>query len=100
MKLNMNEHYKKEIVLNTGMRQFMDIQNLDRKYVGTNDYMGFCYFWDHEIKHYLRDATAFQRVKVHKLFLQNKIPFDKKEKYFKTNERAMKIVEHVFKVHQ
>tara|TARA_Y100000114_G_scaffold69778_1_gene63863 strand:- start:44 stop:349 length:306 start_codon:yes stop_codon:yes gene_type:complete len=94
-KVSMKEHYQTKLVFNFGMDQFQDIQKLDKSYVGTLNYMGLAYFWDHEVKHALRDATPYQRVKVHKLFMANDIPFDKKGKYFISNKDAEKIVNKV-----
>ena len=59
--------------------------------------MGLAYFWDHGygIKHWLRDATPYQRVKTHKLFIANNIPFNEKDRYFISNKLAEKIVNKV-----
>ncbi len=89
--ISMKEHYQTKLVFNFDMDQFEAIQKLDKSYVGTSNYMGLAYFWDHEVKHWLRDATPFQRVKIHKLFIANKIPFDKKAKYFISNKLAEQI---------
>jgi|TARA_R100001530_G_scaffold126950_1_gene95990 hypothetical protein len=90
-KVSMKEHYQTKLVFNFDMDQFESIQKLDKSFVGTKHYMGLAYFWDHEVKHWLRDATPFQRVKAHKLFMANNIPFDKKERYFISNQLAEKI---------
>ena len=89
--ISMKENYKTTLILNYDMDQYKQIHKLDKSYVGTNNYMGLAYFWDHEIKHWLRDATPYERVKIHKLFLANKIPFDKKDKYFISNKLAEEI---------
>ena len=99
-KINMDEHYKVDLYLNCGMNSFEQLDKLDKSFVGTNDYMGLAYFWDHEIKWWLRDATAYQRIKVHKLFIKNNVPFNKKDKGFKTNEVALKICHDVFEAHK
>ena len=90
-KISMKENYKTTLIFNNDMDQYKQIHKLDKSYVGTNNYMGLAYFWDHEVKHWLRDATPFQRVKVHKLFIANKIPFDNEYKYFVSNKLAEKI---------
>tara|TARA_R110002020_G_scaffold448573_3_gene661429 strand:- start:1617 stop:1832 length:216 start_codon:yes stop_codon:yes gene_type:complete len=59
--------------------------------------MGLAYFWDRDLQHSLRDATAWQRVKVHKLFLENGIPFDIEHSFFNTTELAREICVHVCK---
>jgi hypothetical protein len=88
----MENYYKTEIVLNLKSKtQFEKLWSLDSKLIGTDDYMGFAYFWDNNIKWWLRDATPFQRIKVHKLFMENNIKFDKNEKCFISNKLAEKI---------
>jgi hypothetical protein len=99
-KVNMDEHYKTDLYLNCGMKQFNQLNKLDKSFVGTNDYMGLAYFWDHEVKWWLREATAYQRVKVHKLFIKNNVPFCKKDKCFITNDLALKICHDVFETNK
>ena len=43
---------------------------VDRKFRGTDDYMGLAYFWAHDYKHYLRDASIAKRRVVHKKLLE------------------------------
>lgn len=99
-KINMDEHYKVDLYLNCGMNSFEQLDKLDKSFVGTNDYMGLAYFWDHEVKWWLREATAYQRVKVHKLFMINNVPFNKKDKGFITNDVALKICYDVFETNK
>lgn len=43
----------------------------DQKFVGTDSYMGFAYFWNLEYKFAMRDfATNAQRRRIHKAFLR------------------------------
>lgn len=42
-----------------------EIYKLDKSFIGTEDYIGIAYFWTHEYKHYLRDATISQRRRIH-----------------------------------
>ena len=50
---------------------FCALNDMDKKYIGTKDYMGIAFFWGgHGIKHYMRDATFSQRKRVHKKFLE------------------------------
>jgi len=76
------------------------LRKLDKSFVGTSEYMGFAWFWDHEIKHYMRDSTAKQKKYIHDSFLLNKVPFKfckiSKQGYFKTNKLANKIVDDYF----
>ncbi len=43
--------------------------NLDDSFVGTPDYMGVAYFWNHAYRHYLRDASIAQRRRIHNKML-------------------------------
>ena len=77
---------------------FNKLYELDKKLIGTKEYMGFAWFWDHGIKFYMRDSTAKQKKYIHDSFILNKIPFIKYKNggYFKTNKIAEKIVEDYF----
>ena len=48
---------------------------LDETYVGTPSYLGMAYFWAYEYRHYMRDASIAQRVKVHKKWLKAGLDF-------------------------
>src|SRR5687767_10358648 len=52
------------------------IWHLDEKYIGTADYMGVAYFWSMEYKWWLRDASPKVRRKVHKAFVDARLPVD------------------------
>jgi hypothetical protein len=52
-----------------------EIYKLDKKFVGTEDYMGVAYFWSHEYKHTLRDVTISQRRRIHKKALNLGLDF-------------------------
>lgn len=43
---------------------------LDVEFIGTPDYMGLAYFWNHKYRHSLRDASAMVRCRVHAEFLK------------------------------
>ena len=49
--------------------------NLDRTFIGTPNYMGIDYFWAHEYRHYLRDASIYQRKQVHKKWMEADLDF-------------------------
>ena len=51
----------------SGVHRFLE---LDRSFIGTQDYMGAAYFWNHEYRHYLRDASPYRRKLVHNAFLK------------------------------
>jgi len=45
---------------------------LDNAFVGTPNYMGISYFWNHEYRHYMRNNRK-NWVKIHTLFLKEKL---------------------------
>ena len=49
---------------------------LDESLIGTPEYFGLAYFWHYDYRHYLRDASAEQRVAVHQDFLLAGLPTD------------------------
>ena len=58
------------INLNTvSCKAFAALSVLDDTFIGTPHYMGISYFWAYGFRHYLRDASAAKRVRVHRLFL-------------------------------
>ena len=76
---------------------------LDKTYVGTEDYLGLAYYWDHEVKHWMRDASTAKRKKIHELLLKaGEAPVKDVEfpdsRYFETNETFRKIMEKVLKI--
>lgn len=50
-------------------RMFCIMLRIDEAMIGTPDYMGLAYWWSHEYKHTLRDATTKQRKKAHDALL-------------------------------
>jgi hypothetical protein len=52
---------------------FMKIIELDKTLVGTEDYMGFAYFWAYEYRHYMRSQRPHTLRKIHSTFLANKM---------------------------
>lgn len=55
------------------LKAYQKIYELDEKFIGTENYMGIAYFWHYAFRHYLRDAADYQRVKVHKAFLDHNL---------------------------
>lgn len=55
------------------LEAYRKLYELDEKFIGTENYMGIAYFWNYSFRHYLRDATNYQRVKVHKGFLDHNL---------------------------
>lgn len=50
-------------------RAFCIMMRIDHAFVGTPDYMGLAYWWDHEYKHTMRAATTKQCKKAHDAIL-------------------------------
>lgn len=50
-------------------KAYQALGDLDEKFVGTPNYMGFAYFWSTDYKHSLRDASTNKRRAVHRAFL-------------------------------
>ena len=53
----------------------MNILRLDKKYIGTENYMGVAYFWGHEYKHTLRELSYAKRRKIHNIGIDKNIDF-------------------------
>ena len=65
------------IIMNTASpKATMALLKLDKSFVGSKDYLGLAYFWAHEFKHYLRDATLSQRKRIHNAWLDNGLSFE------------------------
>jgi len=52
-----------------------ELFDLDKKFVGTHDYLGLAFFWGYEFKHWLRDCTVAERKKVHSEWLKQGLNF-------------------------
>jgi len=71
-------------------KAFDKLMRLDEKLVGTKDYMGIAYFWGHEYKHSLRDATYCQRRKIHNMALAANVdPINKNKAMWKIIEKVL-----------
>ena len=55
----------------------LKLLNLDKTLVRTPDYMGIAYFWHHDFRHYLRDASYSKRRRIHNQWLKHGLDFDK-----------------------
>lgn len=53
----------------------INVLRLDKKYIGTKDYMGVAYFWGHEYKHTLRELSYAKRRKIHNIGIDKNIDF-------------------------
>ena len=78
--------------LNTATPQAIaEIMEMDNKFIGTMNYLGLAYFWGHEYKHSLRDATISQRKRIHRKGLERNVSF------LVPNQEAWDIIEEVIK---
>ena len=55
---------------------YLKVLKLDKTFIGTPNYMGVNYFWHHEYRHYLRDASECKRVRVHHKLLKAGLKVD------------------------
>ncbi len=60
---------------NITLKAFQELDKLDKTLVDTKDYMGIAYFWAHDYRHYMRDASYAKRRKIHNLGLDQNIDF-------------------------
>ena len=82
------------INLNTvSFKAFKALDDIDKKFVGTPDYMGLAYFWGcNDTKYYLREASLAQRRKIHKRWLDAGLELTgETEKHFEIIRDVMKI---------
>ena len=63
-----NPTYKIDLNVVT-FNAFCALNELDKSFIGTPDYMGVAFFWGQKVKHYLRNASQAQRRKIHKKWL-------------------------------
>lgn len=57
-------------------RAYIVVHALDQGLVGTPDYLGLAFFWSHEYKHALRDASPKDRKRVHDAWLKAGLDLD------------------------
>jgi len=53
---------------------FDKLKLIDKKFLGTPDYMGMEWFWHYDYRHYLRDASYETRKKVHDALIEVDLP--------------------------
>ena len=71
---------------------FTKMYELDKQFVGTENYMGLASYWNYEYRHYLRDAKPYIRMKVHNSFLLENLPIaDATEKHFQIIKKHTKL---------
>jgi len=70
---------------------YFKLMDLDRKLVGTYNYLGIAYYWHYDFRHYLRDATPDKRKKVHNTFLVYNLKVDEvSQMHWKLLEQIIK----------
>ena len=69
---------------------FMKILEVDKDFVGTENYMGFAFFWAYEYRHYMRSQRPHTLRKIHNAFLSNKMGLSgQSEKHFDIIKRTV-----------
>ena len=48
------------------MKATHELLELDKTFIGTDDYMGMAYFWSYEYRHYMRPLSYAAARRVHK----------------------------------
>ena len=69
--------------------------DLDCTLIGTENYMGMAYFWDHDVKHTMRDVTPKVRKVIHDTALRENLFVVDSEfggKYVPTCEKFIEII--------
>ena len=66
------------------IKAFQMLWNLDKKLIGSEEYMGFAYFWDHEFKKAVHDTAL-------------KDGLDFSNGYVKTNKKLQGIINKMLK---
>jgi hypothetical protein len=56
--------------------QYKRLLAIDEEWKGSEHYMGLAYFWNYDYRFAMRDATANQRVRVHRAFLAAGLDLD------------------------
>jgi hypothetical protein len=72
---------------------FIKMYELDKKFIGSFDYIGLAFFWSYEYRHYLRDASIEERRLVHMNFLIKGLTLeDASEKHFTIIKKILKTI--------
>ena len=60
----------------TGNDVYLKVRELDDSLIGTDDYLGFTYWWcgGDDYKHPLREAGSCERKRIHDVLVHNNIP--------------------------
>jgi hypothetical protein len=66
----------KRITIRFTLDAYMKVLKLDKTFIGGPNYMGVNYFWHHEYRYYLRDASESKRVRVHHKLLKAGLKVD------------------------
>jgi len=74
-------------------KAFCALNEIDKKFIGTSDYMGLASFWGwNGTKHYLRDASIYQCKKIHKKWLEAGLDLhEDTERHYEIIKEVMKI---------
>jgi hypothetical protein len=74
-------------------KAYCALYELDKKFVGTSDYMGLAWFWgSNGTRHYLRGASVHQMKTVHKKWLEAGLALNgDTERHYEILEQIIKI---------
>jgi hypothetical protein len=77
----------------TGNDVYLKVRELDDSLVGTNDYLGFAYWWcgGDDYKHTLREAGSFERKRIHDVLIHNNIPLIQEDRDYDQQSVAIQI---------
>jgi len=77
----------------TGQDVYLQLSDLDRELVGTNDYLGLASWWcgGDDYKHALRKAKGHPRKRIHDLLIHNKIPLLQADRSYDQQTVALQI---------
>lgn len=71
---------------------YIKIIELDGTLTGTENYMGFAYFWAYEYSHYLRQQRPEVLRKIHSEFLKQRLKVSgESEQHFKIIQKITKL---------
>ena len=77
----------------TSSEVFKELADLDRKKLGSEDYLGFVAFWEggDDYKHILREVSAFAKKRIHDALVFGEIPLGQSERNAEQLEKSLQI---------
>lgn len=77
----------------TGQDVYLKLSELDRGFLGTDDYLGFASWWcgGDDYKHALRKAKGHPRKRIHDILIHNNIPLLQTDRTYDQQTIALQI---------